>query len=43
MCHPLKETRTNCRVQLGISLVREIGIYNVHDFVSKNNHVLHLP
>ncbi|KAL0005571.1 hypothetical protein SO802_013132 [Lithocarpus litseifolius] len=40
-CTP-EETRTNCLVQLGVSLVREPGKYKVYDFVLKHNHVFHL-
>uniref|UniRef100_A0A7N2L8C4 FAR1 domain-containing protein n=1 Tax=Quercus lobata TaxID=97700 RepID=A0A7N2L8C4_QUELO len=39
---PRQETRTNCLVRLGVSLVRETGKYKVYDFVSEHNHVLHL-
>ena len=41
--HHREETRTNCLVRLGVSLVRETGKYKVYDFVSEHNHVLHLP
>ena len=39
---PQQETRTNCLVRLGVSLVRETEKYKVYDFVSEHNHVLHL-
>ena len=41
--HHREETRTNCLVRLGVSLVQETGKYKVYDFVSEHNHVLHLP
>ena len=39
---PQQETRTNCLVRLGVSLVRETKKFKVYVFVSKHNHVLHL-
>ena len=39
---PQQETRTNCLVRLGVSLVCETGKYKVYDFVSEHNHLLHL-
>ncbi len=38
-----QETRTNCPVWLGVSLVWETGKYKVYDFVAEHNHILHLP
>ena len=40
--HHREETRTNCLVRLGVSLVRETGKYKVYDFVLEHNHVLYL-
>ena len=39
---PQQETRTNCLIRLGVSLVRGTGKYKVYNFVSEHNHVLHL-
>ncbi|KAL0012426.1 hypothetical protein SO802_007534 [Lithocarpus litseifolius] len=39
---PRQETRTNCLVRLGVSLVHKTGKYKVYDFASEHNHVLHL-
>ncbi|WCJ21347.1 FAR1-related sequence 7 [Euphorbia peplus] len=39
---PRAETRTGCKVRLGISLIKHTGKYQVHDFVPEHNHVLHI-
>ncbi|XP_048503032.2 protein FAR1-RELATED SEQUENCE 5-like [Beta vulgaris subsp. vulgaris] len=41
--HSRSETRTSCKVRLGISLIKTTVRYIVHDFVSEHNHTLHLP
>uniref|UniRef100_A0A803LR97 FAR1 domain-containing protein n=1 Tax=Chenopodium quinoa TaxID=63459 RepID=A0A803LR97_CHEQI len=37
------ERRTGCKVRIGIILIRFTWKYQVHDFVSEHNHVLHPP
>jgi zinc finger SWIM domain-containing protein 3 len=37
------ETRTECPVKLGIKYMKDIEKYQIHDFVDKHNHHLHLP
>ena len=37
---PRAETRTCCKVGMGITIVREAGNYHVHELVAKHNHVL---
>lgn len=37
------ERRTGCKARIGIILIRSTGKYQVHDFVSEHNHVLHPP
>ncbi|XP_004305434.1 PREDICTED: protein FAR1-RELATED SEQUENCE 5-like [Fragaria vesca subsp. vesca] len=38
---PRAETRTECLVRLGLQFNRESSKFEVHDFVSEHNHVLH--
>jgi len=41
--NPRAETRTCCPVQIGLTLYRVEGTYEVLDLVLAHNHVLHLP
>lgn len=40
---PRAETRTGCKVRIGITIDRETGNYEVHELVTDHNHVLQLP
>ena len=41
--NPRAETRTGCKVRMGITLNREEGNYELYDLVVEHNHILQLP
>lgn len=41
--YPRAETRTDCKVRMGLIINREVGNYQVSDLVLEHNHILHLP
>ncbi|KAF7811845.1 protein FAR1-RELATED SEQUENCE 5-like [Senna tora] len=39
--NPRQETRTNCKVRMGITNVN--GIFRIYDLIEDHNHILHIP